>query len=212
MCAVDWRILLEYLKVMTSWPVVVLIIASCFLRTFRPQIAVFLENLRRVTGPGGIQFDSAGTQSQESRTETPAIASKDPTVANEALLWEFRYLNRFFVLKTQIVLDALIQFGSVNKKEFLDQWAVSMASLTEKNVMLSVLGEHGLIILDAESISISDKGRQYHDWPERQAHVNMLMQTAAARVAAPVAPVGEPGPFARGLLSGLTPPSPPLKF
>jgi hypothetical protein len=45
MCAIDWKMLLEYLKVFLSWPPVALLIAMLFVSRFRTAIDDFLKRL-----------------------------------------------------------------------------------------------------------------------------------------------------------------------
>ena len=45
MCAIDWRMLLEYIKVLFSWPPVALVIAILLISRFRGAIDDFLKRL-----------------------------------------------------------------------------------------------------------------------------------------------------------------------
>lgn len=45
MCAIDWQILLEYTKVLLSWPPIALVIAILFIARFRGAIDDFLKRL-----------------------------------------------------------------------------------------------------------------------------------------------------------------------
>jgi hypothetical protein len=45
MCAIDWQILLEYIKVLLSWPPIALVIAILFISRFRGAIDNFLNRM-----------------------------------------------------------------------------------------------------------------------------------------------------------------------
>ncbi len=45
MCVIDWKMLLEYLKVILSWPPIALLIAMLFISRFRTAIDDFLKRL-----------------------------------------------------------------------------------------------------------------------------------------------------------------------
>jgi hypothetical protein len=81
-------------------------------------------------------------------------------------LWEYRYLNHFLVRKTQIILDWLAESGSPQSITFYQNaWLQLIPEPEERNAILNALQAHHLIELSpADSISLTPKGREYHDW------------------------------------------------
>jgi len=138
-CAVDWNMTLEYLKVFLSWPVVVLALGLLFLYNFKHQISNFLSRVTEGEAYG-MKFkanspqDSALTTDTEHVipendaikwvTENPEKAIEEYNRVNNSYKWE-RAMN--FIYGTQIdLLDALSKRGDVgelyvNLAFFLDE-------------------------------------------------------------------------------------------
>jgi hypothetical protein len=63
-CAADWELVLEYLKVFWSWPSVVLVLGCLALVLFRTQIGAFISRIQNAKFPGG-SLDAPITQTAE---------------------------------------------------------------------------------------------------------------------------------------------------
>ena len=186
------EIVLEYLKVLLSWPVVTGIISLIAIKTFRPQIAALLGRPLKLEWPGG--GASFGSQDKTSKAELPtnnaipAIPASSEVVAlpqsvspssseaqdivhlvrserANAALWEYRYLNLFLVRGTQVVLDWLATLPNGISSAFFDsQLQAFITAANERFAILNALQKHHLVSINADLISITDKGREYLTW------------------------------------------------
>lgn len=129
-----WEILLEYLRVFLSSPVVIGVVAIVFIILFRTQIRGLIERVATIRGPGVelTTTQSSKLTSEASRPdELPDVSAEAATVPASipltpeqqtqiqelfqaeratAFLWEYRYLNYFLVRHTQEVLDWLASY------------------------------------------------------------------------------------------------------
>ena len=125
------ELVLEYLRLFLSAPVIAGAIALAFLLQFRAQIAGLIDRIWRIKFPGGELSTSQEERSRELVRPTANVEPSAPAVAlpstlstvspqqaaelkeilkserSHATLWEYRYLNYFLVRGTQMVLDWL---------------------------------------------------------------------------------------------------------
>ncbi|KVR47568.1 hypothetical protein WK16_06715 [Burkholderia ubonensis] len=133
---VDWRLILEYLKVVLSWPVVVGLGATVGTLWFRTELRALINRIASLEFPGGklvtqqamIEDESVigeAAQSVPADNATPPAlqglrlsAEDQATLRNvfvseraAARMWEYHYLNYYFAPSTQHVLNWLIGLG-----------------------------------------------------------------------------------------------------
>lgn len=125
-CDVNWAMLLEYIKVCFSWPVITLVILFVLIRHFKAPIADFLSRVTKAEGLGG-KLEAAPPQEQAKLAEDEQRAPEDVPVqwirehpdqawaeyqkAYNSFRWE-RAFN--LIYGTQIdLLEALTKKGDV---------------------------------------------------------------------------------------------------
>lgn len=180
---VDWHLTLEYVKVLLSWPPLAALLLILFLKRFHKEIGTFLTNIR----PKGPGFEPAFAQ-QIIDTPTPpdeeaALADAAQAAANAAdyAIAEleqaekeesFRYLNHLLVYVSQWLLNFLVTYRTITVAEFNDSFPELDAN--NRQAVLTVLYQHGLIHVVNNGIHITAKGDEYARWPERIAWVNVM--------------------------------------
>lgn len=193
-CAADWKLILEYLKVLLSWPVVVGIGTIIGTFWFRTEIQALINRIASLEFPGGKIVTQQAKIAEESATTelaqpvpiedvappaldglrlTPAEQQtlKDVFAAERAAarMWEYRYLNYFFAPATQHVLNWLISLGQATTFDAYEAfWMNRIAQAGERQAIIHALQMHLCIQVDGPIITISDKGREYAAWPERR--------------------------------------------
>ncbi len=171
---INWQLLLEYTKVLSSWPPICLIMFTVVIRTFREPIATWIKNLR--VKYGDTEFSSQAARRDDSEVEIAGAQvdqsppSGKPENSNDATaqwraaayLWEYRYLNRYLVPHTQQFLDWIfglkkpIAFGVADAF-----WNAKVPDPKERLAVIDALRQHYLIAVEDGSISITPKGEEY---------------------------------------------------
>lgn len=193
MCEVDWKLLLEYLKVLLSWPVVVGVGATVGTLWFKAELRALINRIASLEFPGGKLVTQQAKMDEEaavdavppvSATDTapPALQNlqltpQDQAVVRDAFaaertaarMWEYRFLNYFFAPATQHVLDWLIGLNQATTEDAYDAfWMNRIPQGAERQAILHALQKHLCIQVDGPAIRVSDKGREYAAWPERR--------------------------------------------
>jgi len=185
---------LEYIKVFFSTPVVTGIIVITFFFVFRKSLRGILDRFEGFKA-GGTEVSTPRQSQQpnndlavESR-ETPALDTTESdidiedsitltpdekkTIAqlvqserNNARIWEFKYLSYFLVRNTQEVIDWFSFIPvPITADIYNNVFSTSINSPDERLAILNVLESHYLIVLnEAGLISITDKGKEYLNW------------------------------------------------
>lgn len=195
---VNWTLVLEYLKVFLSWPVVIGIGGTICLTFFKNDVRALIKRIATVEFPGG----KIVTQQEKLNEETPVsveeatpvttVANDPPVPAIDQLtltaaerdalraaflaeriatrLWEYRFVNYFFAPMTQAVLDWLIGLGQATTVGAYDAYCTPrIQNGGERQAILTALQMHTFIQIDANVIlTVTDKGREYAAWPERR--------------------------------------------
>lgn len=85
-----------------------------------------------------------------------------------ATFWEYRYLNRFLVHRTQVVLDWLIDRqikGQSTSIGYYDaELTARVVSPGERAAVLKALEAHALVIINGGLLAVTDKGLDYAHW------------------------------------------------
>jgi len=183
------NLILEYLKVLLSAPVVTGIVAILFFLLFREDIKALLLRIAKIRFPGGAELSTSQSERQikEEKVESKGLPSVDRTIpglpANlgqeerrkveeivraeraTAYVWEYRYLNYFLVYATQRVLDWLISLGqSTTYNHFDTIWLPLIPSANERSAIISALQAHHLVQVHDAVIEVTPKGREYQQW------------------------------------------------
>lgn len=187
----DWKLILEFLKVLLTWPPLAALMLAVFFRGFSEEIRIFLQNVRPKL-PGTDHLGQVQPVPLPMPEPEPAVASPDenaalPSSGDDAEHAEmsigtdivgdgpapdrFRYLNQLLVLPTQRLLDALVLRGSMSILEYQLIWPELSAEA--KSNMLTVLYQNGLASVADERITVTPRGRLYAEWPERVQWVNL---------------------------------------
>lgn len=183
-------VVLNYLKVFLSAPVIAGAVVLTFFWLFRRETSGVIGRIFRVRFPGGELLASqheraeldpsvAGrtpTLSQVQEIQVPSGVPLSPTQAQElrqliqsehsnALLWEYRFLNLYLVRATQLLLGWLATFEQPVSVHFVDSSVQThIGNPEERGAMLAALANHHLITVTSERVQVTHKGRDYLQW------------------------------------------------
>jgi len=182
-------IVLEYLKVILSTPVVLGVIAIVALLLFKSDIKTLIGRIATIKLPGGSELSTL----QQSRSTEEATPQNPPNVSDEQLqipnnlqlsqeqleavrklyvneranayLWEYRYLNFYFVPTTQFVLEWIATTQQPTSLSLFDNvWGPLIQSVDERQAIIDALQSHHLIQLTNSLVEITPKGQEYLEW------------------------------------------------
>jgi hypothetical protein len=182
---------LEYLKVILTWPVLSTLVSLVFILRFREDLKALILRIAKIKLPGGAEIDTpqstrlaaednkpapqAGAQVQQAVSDLPNNLTPQQRSDVEALLrsyiatsylWEYRYLNYFLARSTQVLLDWLVGLQSPTTYALYDSfWLPLIPSANERHAMFTALEAHHLIYQDESGlITVNPKGREYQQW------------------------------------------------
>lgn len=184
------KLILEYLKVLLSTPVVAGAIAIAFIVLFRGDIRALMRRVATIRFPGGEVSTSQVERSSEvtpTTGATPKVPPSEQVVLPQnialtpeqvkqlaeifqaerarAYLWEYRYLNYFLVPLTQRVLDWLASLKDRPTYTLYDTlFTQAVPSTEERKAIIDALAAHHLIQLKGDLIEVTPKGREYIQW------------------------------------------------
>jgi hypothetical protein len=180
---------LDYLKVVLTWPVISGSLIAVFLFLFKSQISGLINRIGRIKFPGGevsmsqqekIELASPGPVAPPVSQALPQglhlspeqIKQIESYLASERAatrVWEYRFLNYFFAQATQNVLDWFVSLQqSTTVSAFEAIWMHAIQNAQERTAILHALQMHVLINISGETITLTDKGREYASWPGRR--------------------------------------------
>lgn len=183
-------LVLEYLKVFLSAPPIVSGVALAFMILFRKQIGGLIDRAWRIKFPGGevsasqqdqakTEFtppDAAAKQLRAQEVKLPNTIQVTPEQAQQivqlvqseranAALWEYRYLNYYLVRSTQLVLEWLAAQPQPVSMRLLDSYLQPLIpDANERAAIVNALQTHHLIVVSADAITVTPKGREYLQW------------------------------------------------
>ncbi len=189
-CVLDWKLLLEYLRVLLSGPTVAGLVALAFFFAFRDDIRKLMARIATFKGAGvevtttqqeraleaGLAPAAAPSSSQQPPDTPPGLHLPPQeqerlrdfirTERDRATLWEYRFLNLYLVPGTQLVLDWIAHEpgGRTTVKMFDAIWRHDIPALQERAAVLNALREHTLVNIQGALIELTDKGREYLQW------------------------------------------------
>lgn len=183
------NLILEYLKVLLTAPVLFFLVAVLFIKVFKEDIKALLLRIAKIKLPGGTEVSTSQSNQLATDEQKPApnidnqvaIAGLPADLAPQqrqaveqlirshiatAYIWEYRYLNYFLVRGTQLVLDWLIGLPQATTYMHYDSvWLPIIPSANERQAIINALQAHHLIQQDASGmIIVSQKGREYQEW------------------------------------------------
>lgn len=183
-------IILEYLRLILTFPTVVGILGVMFLCMFRPELKSLISRIASLKWgsaelaapqlPPSVEGNGLGSETENLPNPTPPQLPAGIAVPPEMLklleqamlaerarayLWEYRYLNFFLVLGTQRVLDWLVSLPASTTVSAYDTfWQPVVPSAEQRRTILAVLESHTLIVFRADLIEVTPKGREYIQW------------------------------------------------
>ena len=185
------NLILEYLKVLLTAPVLFSLVAVLFVTLFREDIKALILRIAKIKLPGRTEVSIPQSYQLAAEEQKPA---PEPSVENQvalvglpadltpqqqstveqlirsyiatAYIWEYRYLNYFLVRGTQLVLDWLIGLPQATTYMHYDSvWLPIIPSANERQAIINALQTHHLIQqLEHGMIVVTQKGREYQEW------------------------------------------------
>ena len=182
-----WKLLLEYLKVFVSWPVVVLIIALIVIWRFHQPLAEWIKNMAlRVPGvielgqekqssplkdfepevltAGDVPTDDTDLSHESSEETIKKLQATLDREINIGKYWLYNYLSLFFVSNTKRVLAWLNRQTATPVTEYHSNWANTVTSFEERSAILNALVNFYMVNLAEGSISLRVYGKEFIEW------------------------------------------------
>lgn len=183
----EWcRLALEYLKVLLTPQIVIIIGVIWFAKTFKENIAALIDRIKAIKFPGG---ELSTPQHEKLKNESPIEDKTSPepqsadlpanikendietlkTLYNaersRAYFWEYSYLNYYLVTRTQYTLDWLAKYAQPMPVSLYDTLtSPSVPDPKERNAILNALENHYLVQVKDNIITVSQKGHEYIEW------------------------------------------------
>lgn len=181
-------LILDYLRVLLSAPVMVAAVIVYFLIFFRADIKALMSRIATIKFPGGelstSQMNKERDELLSARKGLPSIPEQSTPIPQglspeqiqvvkelidaeraKAFLWEYRYLNYYLAPSTQRVLDWLASLNQRTTVSTFDTfWQPVIPNAQERIAILTALQTHHLIQITGELIEVTPKGREYLQW------------------------------------------------
>lgn len=183
-------LVLEYLKVILSAPVVAGVVAMTFIFKFQSGLRGLINRIAHIKFPGGGELSAPqlppepapkgpplpGPVEEEQPLLPAALTDQQVSAVKElfdaerarAYLWEYRYLNLFLAPVTQEVLE---WFGTLTTRTSLAMadalWTSRIPDPEQRRIILAVLEAHHLVQREGELLAITPKGREYLEWKNK---------------------------------------------
>ncbi len=185
-CFINWILLLEYLKVLLTWPVSSFFSILFLSLYFKRPISYWIKTLKIKYGDA--EFSSQPVDSSTKSLHLPVPESRgsdakaqekdefqkqldqnnDPEDLRRqilqwrtgAYLWEYRYLNLFLVPNTRMFLSWLYTQKSIDFGSAVAVWGTSLPH-DERSAIIMALQNHYLVSVENGRITITPKGMEY---------------------------------------------------
>ena len=184
------EIIVGYLRVVLSAPPMTVLVVIVLVCVFKNELKTLMEKIATIKFPGGELSTTTSQIDRSAKTgpdELPPGSTGQETALPEGLtispeqqelvrnfiqaqqttsrLWEYRYLNFYFVRNTQLVFDWLASLQNRPSIElFHALWLPAIPSADDRKAILLALENHSLITVLEMMIEITDKGREYLQW------------------------------------------------
>ncbi len=187
----DYKNIIDLIKIIFSWPVLITIIALIFINKFSESIKIFLEN-NRITKVAGVEMESkqeinertdniiSGEESKTKKKQEEIdklkieIKEKTQNKANLEKLFnfqkeisevnEFSYLALFFVETTKNVLKWFLDSkrGLITEVNFNSSWQVIIKDPNQRNIIFNTLINYQMIEgVHGGAYKITEKGEKF---------------------------------------------------
>lgn len=178
----DWRLIKEYLALLLTWPVAVLVLGLLFILKFSNSIRLFLEKIDRMKALGvelsqqQTAIDVGSKQDEEQKdkvvenlesqaSDGSATLTKDEIdqLVEMFETMDFKYLNLHLVQNTKNALK-LMTGTEVKEATFLQIYQVSPQvgdAVRERQAILNELIVAGLAINNSGTLKVTDKGLRF---------------------------------------------------
>lgn len=193
-CGIDWRLVLDYIRVILSWPVVVGVGGIVAAIYFRLELKGLINRISSVKIMGQEVALQQAKIAEESGTETSvratlnndaqapdfgtlrlspeqqqAIREAFQSEQAAARVWEYRFMNYFFAPATQAVLTWLVGLDTgTTLNAYAAFWTLQVPLPQERQAILDALQMHNCIAIDGQLLTVTEKGREYANWPDRK--------------------------------------------
>lgn len=181
------NIILEFIKIIFTWPIIVFILVLVFLLKYHGSISYFIEHIKSVKYPGGeitqnevkkeppigkpeekrdvIKLTEELTQVKVNHEERDRLLEEAkvliPQLANGMQFYKFEYLDLFYVPNTKAVLDWLNSNTQVTTEYYKLLWGPVIKNAIQVEITLSVLLSYDMIKYIGNSITITDEGIRF---------------------------------------------------
>ena len=182
------RVLLDYIRVVFSWPVAILVLGLILFTRFHGAVDYFIRNLKSMKFPGGAEIQTQdGPAIPEAATDDstgPGIVEGSATATargtasaraevvksggrsgteglTEEQRWKFSYLALFFVPNTKRVLQWFHEKGDVDRADYHAFWSSLIPGVDQSAVILGVLMQYGMLEDSAGRLRITAEGSKF---------------------------------------------------
>jgi hypothetical protein len=166
----------DFIKLLTiifSLPTAILIITLSFFSRFHDAIESLLKNIGSMKLPGGFEFQRQNPtppivkgeikvlpEISESK-KLPDNEKQHSELVNSVRYWKFSYLNQFFVLQTKNVLSWFSRSTPQTRQAYDIIWTPYIPDQNQRNLILSVLLQNGMVSEKDGSIRITEEGLSF---------------------------------------------------
>jgi len=183
----EWcRLALDYVKVLLTPQIVVVLGIIWFSKTFKQNIADLIDRIKAIKFPGG---ELSTPQHEKLKNESPIEdkTSPEPQSADlpaniqendietlkslynsersRAYFWEYSYLNYYLVPRTQYTLNWLADYKQPMSVSLYDTLTSPIVTdPKERKAILNALESHYLVHIKDDLITVSPKGEEYIEW------------------------------------------------
>jgi len=164
---------IQLLGIIFSLPTAILIITLSFFTRFQDAIESLLKNIGSMKFPGGFEFQRQNPTPPIAEAENKVLLEISETkkvsenekqyseLINSVRYWKFSYLNQFFVLQTKNVLSWFSRNPSQTRQSYDIIWAPYVIDQNQRNLILSILLQNGMISEKDGSIHITEEGKSF---------------------------------------------------
>jgi len=179
------EIILNYLKLIFSWPVAFFIIMIVFLFKYRDSLNKLIENIKSVKAAGVEVIAQTKTEEPDVEKEDinkkvidnllhqlgtlelekGKIVSEAQTLIwglyNEAEFYKFSFLNLLFVANTKIILKWFNDISETTKEIYKSSWRPIIKNEEQLDIILSVLLNFKMVEENDINVRITEDGRKF---------------------------------------------------
>ena len=156
-------LILDYLRVAASWPIIVFVLGCIVLVKFQIPLTELIGRVAVIRVPGGeLRVRQSGPP--DALIPTPAAGPSAAPNQDAAKLWEFLFLNYFLVPTTQWILEMLCKSPSgLTHQDFTSALLPDVPpNSVEPNAIYNALLRHNLIEgSENGNIKATAKGMEY---------------------------------------------------